>query len=57
MCPSWLSKILKSTVVNYAKSQIELYADKTIYSLGEQVKGKIKVTSDEEIAVNQVFFD
>ncbi len=36
------------------KARVELYADKPQCLLGEQVKGKIKVTSDEEFVVNQV---
>ncbi len=55
MCPSWLSKILNPPGATPPKARIELYADKPQYSLGDQVKGKIRVTSDEEFLVNQVF--
>ena len=54
MCPSWLSKILNPPGATPPKAKIELYANKSQYSLGEQVTGKIKVTSDEEFVVNQV---
>ena len=34
--------------------KLELYANKSQYSLGEQVKGKIKITSEEEFVANHV---
>ncbi len=54
MCPNWLSNLLNPPWTIPPKARIELYADKQQYLLGEQVKGKIKVTSDEEFTVNQV---
>ncbi len=54
MCPNWLSNILSPPWATPPKAKIELYADKSQVLLGEQVKGKIKVTSDEEFVANQV---
>ncbi len=53
MCPSWLSNILNPPWATPPKARVELYADKHQCLLGEQVKGKIKISSDEEFVVNQ----
>ena len=49
MSPKWLSDVLHPPSSISLKARMELSAQKSQYSLGEQIKGFIKITSDEEI--------
>lgn len=55
MSPKWLSDIFNPPSSIPLKARVELAAQKTQYSLGDQVKGFIKISSDEEFLVNQAF--
>jgi hypothetical protein len=54
MSPKWLSDILNPPSSIPVKARVEIFADRAQYSLGEQIKGKIKITSEEEFLANQV---
>ena len=53
MSPKWLSDMLHPPSSIPPKARVELSAQKSQYSLGEQIKGFIKIASDEEFLVNQ----
>jgi hypothetical protein len=55
MSPKWLSNIFNPPSSIPLKARMELSVQKIQYSLGEQVKGFIKITSAEEFIVNQAF--
>ena len=48
MSPKWLSDIFNPPSSIPPRARVELAAQKTQYSLGEQIKGFIKIMSDEE---------
>ena len=54
MSPKWLSDIFNPPSSIPLKARVELSAQKSQYSLGDQIKGFIKITSAEEFLVNQV---
>ena len=53
MSPKWLSDIFNPPSSIPLKARLELTANESKYSLGEQLKGKIKIVSDEEFIVDQ----
>ncbi len=55
MSPKWLSNIFNPPSSIPLKAKVELSTQKSQYSLGEQIKGFIKITSDEAFLVNQAF--
>jgi hypothetical protein len=55
MSPKWLSDIFNPPSSIPPRARVELAAQKTQYALGEQIKGFIKIMSDEEFLVNQAF--
>ncbi len=55
MSPKWLSDIFNPPSKIPLKARVELSAQKSQYSLGEQIKGFVKITSAEEFLLNQAF--
>ncbi len=55
MSPKWLSDIMHPPSSIPPKAKVELNSQENHYSLGDQVKGFVKITSDEEFEVNQAF--
>jgi hypothetical protein len=55
MSPKWPSNISNPFGATPPKARVELYAEKQKFLFGEVVKGKIKLTSDEEFVVDQVY--
>src|SRR5208283_1638884 len=55
MSPKWLSDIMHPPSSIPPKAKVELNSQETHYSLGDQVKGFVKITSDEEFEVSQAF--
>lgn len=53
MCPKWLSNILNPPSSIALKAKVELTANESKYCLGDQLKGKIKISSEEEFLVDQ----
>ncbi len=51
MSPKWFAPKLSSIP---PKAKLELSTKQTRYSLGEQVTGKIKITTEEEFEVRQL---
>ena len=55
MSPKWLSDIMNPPSSIPPKAKVELNSQESQYSLGEQVKGFVRITSDEEFEANQAF--
>jgi hypothetical protein len=53
MSPKWLSNIINPPSSIPIKARIDLTANEGKYALGEQLKGKVKIVSDEEFIVDQ----